>query len=42
MCIRDSFELGWGRVVSVIFTHKIDALTESDFVLAAKFDTIQR
>ena len=36
------FELGWGRVVSVIYTHKIDGLTESDFVLAAKFDTIQR
>ncbi len=36
------FELGWGRVVSVIFTHKIDGLTESDFVLASKFDTIQR
>ena len=36
------FELGWGRVVSVIYTHKIDALTESDFVLAAKFDTVQR
>ena len=36
------FDLGWGRGVSVIYTHKIDALTESDFVLAAKFDTIQR
>ena len=36
------FELGWGRVVSIIYTHKIDGLTESDFVLAAKFDTIQR
>ena len=36
------FELGWGRVVAVIYTHKIDGLTESDFVLAAKFDTIQR
>ena len=36
------FELGWGRVVPVIYPHKIDALTESDFVLAAKFDTIQR
>ena len=35
------FELGWGRVVSVIYTHKIDGLTESDFVLAAKFDTTQ-
>ena len=36
------FEIGWGRIVSVIYTHKIDGLTESDFVLAAKFDTIQR
>ena len=36
------FELAWGRVVAVIYTHKIDGLTESDFVLAAKFDTIQR
>ena len=36
------FELGWGRGVSVIYTHKNHALTESDFVLAAKFDTIQR
>ena len=32
------FELGWGRVSAVIYTHKIDGLTESDFVLAAKFD----
>ncbi len=36
------FELGWGRVVAIIYTHKIDALTESDFVLAAKFDEIER
>ena len=35
------FELGWGRVVAVIYTHKIDGLTESDFVLAAKFDEIR-
>ena len=30
--------LGWGRVGVTIWTHKIDGLTESDFVLAAKFD----
>jgi 4a-hydroxytetrahydrobiopterin dehydratase len=29
-------ELGWGRVAVKIFTHAIDGLTESDFVLAAK------
>ena len=34
------FELGWGRVSAVINTHKIDGLTESDFVLAAKFDQV--
>ena len=32
------FELGWGRVKAMIWTHKINGLTESDFVLAAKFD----
>ena len=31
------FEVGWGRVKAEIWTHKIDGLTESDFVLAAKF-----
>jgi 4a-hydroxytetrahydrobiopterin dehydratase len=30
-------ELGWGRVGVVIYTHKINGLTESDFILAAKF-----
>ncbi len=30
--------LSWGRVRIEIWTHKIDGLTESDFVLAAKFD----
>jgi len=34
------FEVGWGRVKAMIWTHKIDGLTESDFVLAAKFDRI--
>ena len=34
------FELGWGRVLAKIYTHKIDGLVESDFILAAKFDKI--
>ncbi len=34
------FEFGWGRVKALIWTHKIDGLTESDFILAAKFDEI--
>ncbi len=33
-------ELGWGRVGVMIFTHKIDGLTESDFILAAKVDRL--
>jgi len=32
--------LAWGRVGIVIWTHKIDGLTESDFVFAAKCDRI--
>ena len=35
-------ELGWGRVGVTIWTHKIDGLTESDFVLAAKIDEVGR
>jgi 4a-hydroxytetrahydrobiopterin dehydratase len=30
--------LAWGRVTLQIWTHKIDGLTESDFILAAKAD----
>ncbi len=30
----------WGRVRIEIHTHKIDGLTESDFVLAAKIDAM--
>lgn len=30
--------LSWGRVGLTIWTHKINGLTESDFVLAAKAD----
>jgi 4a-hydroxytetrahydrobiopterin dehydratase len=32
--------LSWGRVTVEIHTHKIDGLTESDFVLAAKIDVL--
>ncbi len=32
--------LAWGRVKIEIWTHKIDGLTESDFVLAAKIDRL--
>lgn len=32
--------LGWGRVEVTIHTHKIDGLTESDFILAAKIDRL--
>jgi len=30
--------LAWGRVVVEIWTHKIDGLTERDFIFAAKAD----
>jgi 4a-hydroxytetrahydrobiopterin dehydratase len=30
--------LTWGRVTVDIWTHKIDGLTESDFILAAKIE----
>lgn len=32
--------LGWGKVKVFIWTHKIDGLTESDFILAAKIDEV--
>lgn len=32
--------LAWGKVKVVIWTHKIDGLTESDFILAAKIEEI--
>lgn len=31
---------GWGRAEITIWTHKIDGLTESDFILAAKIDML--
>ncbi len=33
--------LSWGRVRVEIWTHKIDGLTESDFVFAAKADRLE-
>ena len=34
--------LAWGKVEITIWTHKIDGLTESDFILAAKLDQLPR
>ncbi len=33
--------LAWGKVKITTWTHKIDGLTESDFILAAKCDQIK-
>jgi 4a-hydroxytetrahydrobiopterin dehydratase len=33
-------EFGWGRAEIMIFTHKIDGLSESDFIFAAKVDRL--
>jgi 4a-hydroxytetrahydrobiopterin dehydratase len=32
---------GWGSAEITIWTHKIDGLTESDFILAAKIDDLK-
>ena len=34
-------QLAWGRVDVKIYTHKIDGLSESDFILAAKIDELR-
>jgi len=34
--------LSWGRVEITTWTHKVDGLTESDFILAAKIDRLPR
>ncbi len=34
--------LAWGRVEITIWTHKIDGLMESDFILAAKIDQLYK
>lgn len=33
--------LAWGKVRLTLWTHKIDGLTESDFVFAAKVDELK-
>ena len=35
------FELGWGRVKLILFTHKINGLSEADFVFAAKINRLR-
>jgi len=34
--------LAWGKVDITIWTHKINGLTESDFILAAKIDALPK
>jgi 4a-hydroxytetrahydrobiopterin dehydratase len=33
--------LAWGKVRLIIWTHKINGLTESDFIFAAKVDIVE-
>ena len=32
----------WGKVEVMVYTHKVDGLTESDFILAAKIEELPR
>ena len=32
--------LAWGKVTMQVWTHKIDGLSENDFILAAKADAL--
>ena len=34
--------LTWGKVRLNIFTHKVSGLTKDDFILAAKFEKVER
>jgi 4a-hydroxytetrahydrobiopterin dehydratase len=34
--------LAWGKAEITLWTHKIDGLTESDFIMAAKIDQLPR
>ena len=34
--------LTWGKVRLNIFTHKVNGLTKDDFILAAKFEKVER
>lgn len=33
--------LAWGKTEITLWTHKVDGLTESDFIMAAKIDTLR-
>jgi 4a-hydroxytetrahydrobiopterin dehydratase len=33
--------LAWGKVEITLWTHKVDGLTESDFIMAAKIESLQ-
>jgi 4a-hydroxytetrahydrobiopterin dehydratase len=35
-------QVAWGKLGVTLWTHKIDGLSEADFVLAAKFDRALR
>ena len=35
-----NFELGWGRVKVIIWTHDVGGLTDADFVLATKINGV--
>lgn len=34
--------LSWGKAEITLWTHKIDGLTESDFIMAAKIDRLSK
>jgi 4a-hydroxytetrahydrobiopterin dehydratase len=34
--------LAWGKVEVTLWTHKVDGLTESDFIMAAKIDELSQ
>lgn len=34
--------LAWGKAEITIWTHKVDGLTESDFIMAAKIDRVEK
>jgi len=38
---KAGFLLSWGKAEITTWTHKIDGLTESDFILAAKIDKLK-
>ena len=37
-----NIDFTWGKAAITIYTHKVDGLTESDFILAAKIEKLPR